>query len=141
MTIILANTDPSLVVMQMDIGWASAAGQDPIAMFKKNPGRYELWHVKDMSDINLMPSGTDEGKRMQMGVRAIAPVGLGDIDYKPIFALPTVAGMKHFCMRQDDASDWGDSIASAESATKTREDIGITSSLRGSHVFRIKIFS
>jgi len=111
--IILANTDPSLVVMQMDIGWAVQAGQDPIAMFKKNPGRYELWHVKDMSDINLMPSGTDEGKRMQMGVRAIAPVGLGDIDYKPIFAAADIAGMKHFCIEQDDASDWGDSVASA----------------------------
>jgi sugar phosphate isomerase/epimerase len=111
--IILANTDPALVVMQMDIGWAVQAGQDPIAMFKKNPGRYELWHVKDMSDIKLMPPNADEGTRMQMGVRAIAPVGLGDIDYKPIFAAADIAGMKHFCIEQDDASDWGDSVASA----------------------------
>ncbi len=111
--IILANTDPALVVMQMDIGWAVQAGQDPIAMFKRNPGRYELWHVKDMSDIKLMPTDTDEGMRMQMGVRAIAPIGLGDIDYKPIFAAAVVAGMKHFCIEQDDASDWGDSVASA----------------------------
>jgi sugar phosphate isomerase/epimerase len=111
--VILANTDPALVVMQMDVGWAVQAGQDPIAMFKKNPGRYELWHIKDMSDIKLMPPDTDESKRMQMGVRAIAPIGLGDIDYKPIFDGAGIAGMKHFCIEQDDASDWGDSIASA----------------------------
>ena len=35
--ILLAETDPSLVAMQMDIGWASVAGQDILAMFKKNP--------------------------------------------------------------------------------------------------------
>jgi sugar phosphate isomerase/epimerase len=45
--IYLAETDPELVAMQIDIGWASMAGQDVIQMFKKNPGRYELWHVKD----------------------------------------------------------------------------------------------
>ena len=111
--IILANTDPSLVVMQMDIGWAVQAGQDPLAMFRKNPGRYELWHVKDMNDIKTMPASTDEGQRMQMGVRAICPVGLGDIDYKPIFDAADVAGMKHFCIEQDDAADWGDSVAAA----------------------------
>ncbi len=32
----------------MDIYWIKKAGQDPIALFKKHPGRYPLWHVKDM---------------------------------------------------------------------------------------------
>ena len=54
--ILLAETDPDLVSMQMDIGWASVAGQDILAMFKKNPGRFELWHVKDCSRIpNMTP--------------------------------------------------------------------------------------
>jgi sugar phosphate isomerase/epimerase len=111
--ILLANTDPTLVTMQIDIGWAIQGGQDPIAMFKKNPGRYELWHVKDMNDIKTMPVEADEGKRMQMGSRAIVPIGLGDIDYKPVFAAAEMAGMKHFCIEQDDAADWGDSLAAA----------------------------
>jgi sugar phosphate isomerase/epimerase len=46
--VIADNTDPSMVAMQIDLGWASVAGQDIIGMFKKNPGRYELWHVKDL---------------------------------------------------------------------------------------------
>jgi len=32
--------------MQIDLGWATIAGQDVPAMFKANPGRYELWHIK-----------------------------------------------------------------------------------------------
>ncbi len=39
--VLLAETDPSLVVMQLDIGWAAVAGQDILQMFKKSPGRYE----------------------------------------------------------------------------------------------------
>ncbi len=111
--ILLAHTDPELVAMQLDIGWAIQAGQDPLAMFKKSPGRFELWHVKDMCDIDLMPAGTDESKRMQMGARSIVPLGLGDIDYKPIFEAASLSGMKHFCVEQDTAADWGDSVAAA----------------------------
>lgn len=111
--ILLAHTDPDLVAMQLDIGWAIQAGQDPLAMFKKSPGRFELWHVKDMSDIDLLPAGADEGKRMQLGARSIVPLGLGDIDYKPIFEAASLSGMKHFCVEQDTAADWGDSVAAS----------------------------
>jgi len=111
--ILLAHTDPDLVAMQLDIGWAIQAGQDPLAMFKKSPGRFELWHVKDMCDIDLMPAGADEAKRMQLGARSIVPLGLGDIDYKPIFEAASLSGMKHFCVEQDTAADWGDSVAAA----------------------------
>ena len=96
--LLLAHTDPDLVAMQLDIGWAIQAGQDPLAMFKKSPGRFELWHVKDMSDINLMPASADESKRMQLGASSIVPLGLGDIDYKPIFEAASLSGMKHFCV-------------------------------------------
>jgi sugar phosphate isomerase/epimerase len=53
--ILLAETDPNLVAMQMDIGWAALAGQDIISMFKKNSGRYELWHVKDARTSKMDP--------------------------------------------------------------------------------------
>ena len=47
--ILLAETDPSLVAMQLDIGWASVAGRNILEMFRKTPGRFELWHVKTPS--------------------------------------------------------------------------------------------
>lgn len=43
--ILLSETDPEVVVMQMDIGWATVAGQDPVKLFHKHPGRFVLWHV------------------------------------------------------------------------------------------------
>ena len=45
--VLLRETDPALVAMQLDIGWASVAGQNILEMFQKHPGRFELWHVKD----------------------------------------------------------------------------------------------
>src|SRR6266496_4967393 len=42
--ILIAETDPVLVALQLDIGWASVAGQKIVGMFKKSPGRFELWH-------------------------------------------------------------------------------------------------
>jgi sugar phosphate isomerase/epimerase len=109
--VLLAETDPSLVAMQMDIGWASVAGQDPLAMFKKNPGRYELWHVKDSAGIPNMTPQMDEAQRMTAA--DIVPVGMGVIDYKTIFQNAELAGMKHYCIEQDNANSWGDSVAAA----------------------------
>jgi sugar phosphate isomerase/epimerase len=40
--VILAETDPDLVTMQIDIGWAYIASQNILELFKKHPGRFEL---------------------------------------------------------------------------------------------------
>lgn len=109
--ILLAETDPALVVMQIDIGWASVAGQDILGMFKKNPGRFECWHVKDAKGIKAMPASLTQGQRQQAA--DLVPVGQGEVDYKSIFAAASLAGMKHFCIEQDNAALWGDSVAAA----------------------------
>lgn len=109
--ILLRETDPSWVAMQLDIGWAAVAGQDIVALFNKAPGRFELWHVKDASNIKLMPASLTEAQRQQ--IAQLVPVGLGDVDYKAIFAHAQLAGLKHFCVEQDNAGDWGDSLAAA----------------------------
>lgn len=107
----IRNTDPAGVVLQLDIGWAAIAGQDIVELFKKAPGRYELWHVKDASNINLMPKSMSTFERRK--IAQLVPVGLGDVDYKTIFANASLAGLKHFCVEQDNAGDWGDSMAAA----------------------------
>ena len=109
--VLLAETDPALVVMQLDIGWASVAGQDILAMFKKNPGRFECWHVKDAMDLKTMSPDLTQAQRQQAA--KLVPVGLGDVDYKSIFSGASLAGMKHFCIEQDNANQWGDSVAAA----------------------------
>ena len=109
--ILLADTDPEFVAMQMDIGWATVAGQDPIEWFHKHPGRFVLWHVKDVACLKCLPPVTDESARLRAA--RLVPVGEGDIDYKNIFKHAELAGMKHFAIEQDSAAAWGDSIAAA----------------------------
>ena len=109
--VLLAETDPELVAMQLDIGWASVAGKNILEMFARNPGRYELWHVKDAIDIrNLDPRMTPSERQR---IAKLVPVGLGEVDYRSIFAAAKVAGLKHFCIEQDSASQWGDSMAAS----------------------------
>jgi hypothetical protein len=78
--LLLAETDPELVAMQLDIGWAYVAGQDAPAMFRKNPGRFELWHVKDAKYKELDPNQTPsqahaEGENRRVGRHSAAAPG------------------------------------------------------------------
>jgi sugar phosphate isomerase/epimerase len=102
--ILLSDTDPALVAMQLDVGWAYMAGQDPIAMFHKNPGRYELWHVKDAKfkdvDKSLSPNARARASK-------IVTMAEGDIDYKAVFANAKLAGLKYFVIEQDTAGEGG----------------------------------
>lgn len=82
---ILTNTSSDLVKMEMDLYWTSKAGQDPVKYFEKYPGRFELWHVKDMS----------------AGAGEITEIGNGVIDFDRIFAARKKAGMKHWFVEQD----------------------------------------
>lgn len=84
--IYLKETDPKLVFFELDIYWATRAGKDPIALFGKYPGRFAMWHVKDM-DKTPQKSFTE--------------VGNGIIDYKKIFTYAKQSGMKYFFVEQD----------------------------------------
>ena len=107
--ILLKETDAALVAMQLDIGWAYVAGQDAIEMFKKNPGRYELWHVKDAKYKKLDPKMKPS---LRQRVAQIVAMGEGDVDYKAVFAHAKIAGLKHFVIEQDTAGrDGRDAIA------------------------------
>jgi sugar phosphate isomerase/epimerase len=102
--VLLAETDPKLVVMEMDLGWAHEAGADPLAYFAKYPGRFPLVHVKDFTKDRVM---TDVGK--------------GEIDWKSIFTKSDQAGIKHYFVEFDDPKDPFSSIqASYEYLEKLR---------------------
>jgi sugar phosphate isomerase/epimerase len=113
--VMLAELDPSLVVLELDIGWATVAGQNAQALFNAHPGRYPLWHVKDMADLAMVNAkGSDQLARMQAA--KIVPVGQGEIDYGSIFARSGTAGLEHFFVEQDTAPDSGDSVAAARTS-------------------------
>jgi sugar phosphate isomerase/epimerase len=113
--VMLAELDPSLVVLELDIGWSTVAGKDAIALINAHPGRYPLWHVKDMANLAAVNSnGNDEAARMRAA--KIVPLGQGEIDYGPIFARAGTAGLQHYYIEQDTAPDSGDSLAAARTS-------------------------
>jgi sugar phosphate isomerase/epimerase len=84
--VLLENTDPKLVKMELDLYWATRAGQDPVKLFDAHPGRFPLWHLKDMD-------GTPK--------HSFTEVGNGTIDFKRIFANRARSGMRYFFVEQD----------------------------------------
>ena len=95
MDLLLTETDPSIMQMELDLYWITKAGADPFAFFDAYPGRTPLCHVKDMDS---------EG--------AFADVGDGVIDFANIFGAIDKAGLKHFYVERDNAVET-DSMASA----------------------------
>lgn len=84
--VLLKETDPSLVFFEMDIYWVSKTGRDPLALFAKHPGRFAMWHVKDMDNTPK---------------KNFTEVGSGVINYKKIFSHAKQSGMKYFFVEQD----------------------------------------
>ncbi|MCD4746966.1 MAG: sugar phosphate isomerase/epimerase [Bacteroidales bacterium] len=84
--ILLEQTDQEFVTMQLDLYWMVFGGYEPIDYFGKYPGRFGLWHVKDMDN-------TEE--------RESTEIGKGVIDFKKIFAAKKKAGMKYFYLEQE----------------------------------------
>ena len=82
--VLLQDVDADLMSMEMDLYWMAKAKQDPLAYFKRHPGRFKLWHVKDMDK---------EG--------AFADVGTGVIDFATIFAHAKQAGVEHKVVERD----------------------------------------
>jgi sugar phosphate isomerase/epimerase len=82
---IAGKTDPGLVKLELDLYWVAKAGLDPVDLFKQYPGRFPMWHVKDMDK----------------GDQSFAEVGTGSIDFKRIFAQRKLAGLTNFFVEQD----------------------------------------
>ncbi len=47
----LKNTDPAKVFFQMDVYWVVEGGKDPVEYFNAYPGRFELLHIKDETEL------------------------------------------------------------------------------------------
>jgi sugar phosphate isomerase/epimerase len=87
---LLGMTDPKLVGYEMDVYWVTKGGGDPIAFFKKYPGRFPLLHLKDAT-----PAPAQD----------ITDVGSGTIDWKKIITAGQAQGTKHAFVENDHPSD------------------------------------
>lgn len=93
----LADVPADLMKMELDLGWATKAGADPLELFKKHPGRFPLWHVKDLDRVTQKP----------------VEIGKGYVDLKRVFDAADAAGVQHFFVEQDAAPSPMDNIANS----------------------------
>ena len=88
--VLLTETDPKLVQLEMDLYWMVKGGQDPLAYFARWPGRFPMVHVKDSA-------GPPDHK--------MAAVGAGKIDFRKIFVQSDQAGIRHYFVEHDNPDD------------------------------------
>jgi len=92
--VFMVELDKDLVTMELDMFWTTKAGHNPVDIFNKYPGRFQLFHMKDMFTKEA-PFFTT------VDVNDFAPVGAGVIDFKAILAAKDIAGMKYMIVEQD----------------------------------------
>jgi len=83
---LLAETDPALVKMELDLYWAVHAGADVPGLINRLSTRLYAFHVKDMK-----------------ADKSMAAVGAGTIDFAALFKLPGASGVQHFYVENDEA--------------------------------------
>jgi sugar phosphate isomerase/epimerase len=99
--ILLENSDPAYVQLELDTYWVAYANADPIAYLGKVAGRVPLIHLKDM---------TPE--------RTFTEVGDGILDEVGIIRAAQAAGTQWYIVENDDPT-----IPSLESARRSLENL------------------
>jgi sugar phosphate isomerase/epimerase len=91
---LLRLTEPSKVTLEMDCGWVIVGGGDPIKLLQSHPTRISMLHVKDFKRSATPWSETNRP--------AIAELGQGTIDYRPILQAAAKTGnIKHCFVEQE----------------------------------------
>lgn len=91
--LLLSETDPERVEMELDLAWARGGNADPLAYFEAWPGRFPLVHIKDLDS-----AGNE------------ADIGTGDVGFARVFAHAQEAGLEHGFVERDHPADVAESI-------------------------------
>jgi len=94
--VIVQESDPDAVSLELDVGWAAAAGQDPAELFAKYSGRFSAMHIKDIK------ASTTPNIALKMDP---SDVGAGRLDWKTILPAAYKAGVRNFFLEQEPPFD------------------------------------
>jgi len=84
-SLIMRETDPALVKLQMDLYWVMHSSKlSPAELIAKQPGRFVMWHIKDMDKKS----------------RDYSELGNGSIDFTVILPEATQAGLQYYYIEQ-----------------------------------------
>ncbi len=86
-------TDPALVTFEMDCGWVTVGGGDPVALLRKYPTRISMLHIKDFKATAQPATVLDPPPA--------AELGQGTVKFGPIFEAARHASIKHMFVEQE----------------------------------------
>jgi sugar phosphate isomerase/epimerase len=101
---LLDQTDPKFVQLEMDIFWVTRAGHNPVTALQAHKGRVPLLHLKDQA------AGTPVAFNEQVPPSAFMEVGSGSINIPDVLTAADAAGVHHYFVEQDQTA--GDPIIS-----------------------------
>jgi sugar phosphate isomerase/epimerase len=84
--VLLDHTQADLVHMELDLGWVIVGGKDPLEYFNKYPGRFPLWHLKDMDLVK----------------KHSVEFGKGKLDIQTMLKNRKQAGLRYFFIEQEE---------------------------------------
>jgi sugar phosphate isomerase/epimerase len=90
--ILLQETSPETVVFELDVGWAAAAGVDPVALLRRHARRFQLLHVKDIK------ASTKTNYALQQDP---TEVGSGRMNWEQLLPAAWDAGVRKFYVEQE----------------------------------------
>ena len=93
--LLMAETKPEYVRIEMDVYWIVHPGQDPVKLLEKYGKRFELMHVKDMK------RGTPGGFTGHSDVTNNVVLGQGIIDLPSVFRAAKRAGVKWYFIEDE----------------------------------------
>ena len=94
--VLIAETNPKLVVFELDTGHVIHAGRDPIAYLRQYPRRIQLLHLKDLEP------GFHVSRRIDTeDMDTNAELGSGVIDWRALFAVAAHGNIRHWFIEHE----------------------------------------
>jgi sugar phosphate isomerase/epimerase len=95
--ILLKETDPDLVWMEMDAYWITQAGRDPVLLLNQLGKRVRLLHLKDRK------ADVPTSQVLDASAEHFAEVGNGTIRWRALLVLAQKLGIEHYYVEQDES--------------------------------------
>jgi sugar phosphate isomerase/epimerase len=93
--VLMENTDPKLVALELDCYWVTQAGRDPVAMIKQYKDRVRMLHLKDRK------RGFPPSQELNGAAEHFTEVGNGTIRWRDVLAAAQASGIEHLFVEQD----------------------------------------
>jgi len=106
--LIMKETDPALVKLQMDMYWVMHSSKfTPAELIKRQPGRFVMWHIKDMDKVS----------------RDYTELGNGSIDYLKLLPDPKTSGLEYYFIEQGGNFAHNSMRSAADSASYFKKNL------------------